>query len=83
MERDRPVLAKYANAFQIGHNNFEFVLDFGQFDREGGDSLVHTRIVTAPAYAKVLWELLGESLRQYEAEFGPIPRVDNEEPEQS
>lgn len=82
MERDGPELAKYANWFNIGHNNFEFVLDLGQFDMERRESLVHTRIITGPAYAKVLWELLGESLRRYEESFGPIPNAGSEEPEQ-
>jgi hypothetical protein len=81
MERDRPPLAKYANWFNIGHNHFEFVFDIGQFHTEGRDSLVHTRIVTGPAYAKVLWELLSESIRRYEDSFGQIPNLGPEEQE--
>lgn len=80
MDADRPLLARYANWFNIGHNNFEFVLDFGQFHAEEPNPLVHTRIVSGPAYAKVLAILLNESLDQYEAEFGPIPDAPGEEP---
>ena len=80
--RDGPLLAKYANLFNVGHNNFEFELEFGQFDAEEADALVHTRIITGPAYAKVLWQLLDESLRQHEETFGPMPDAGPEEPGQ-
>lgn len=73
MHGDQPLLAKYANWFNIGHNNFEFILDFGQFHSHEDNSVVHTRIVVGPAYAKVFAKLLGESLGNYESEFGAIP----------
>ncbi len=72
MAGDPPLLAKYVNWFNIGHNNYEFVLDFGQFHAAESDPLLHTRIVTGPAYAKALAELLSDSVRKYEAEFGRI-----------
>ena len=81
MDAGRPLLAQYANWFNIGHNNFEFVLDFGQFHAEELQPLVHTRIVAVPSYAKTLARLLNESLCKFEAEFGPIPDADGEEPE--
>jgi hypothetical protein len=62
---------KYANYFQIGHNAFEFLLDFGQKYSEGKREHFHTRIVTSPSYAKELLKVLGESLEQYEQTFGP------------
>jgi hypothetical protein len=80
MDGDRPLLGKYANWFNIGHNNFEFVIDFGQFNAEGENSIVHTRIVAGPAYAKVLATLLNESIRRYEESFGEIPDAGLEEP---
>lgn len=79
MNGDRPLLGKYANWFNIGHNNFEFVFDFGQFTPEEGNSVVHTRIVAGPAYAKVLATLLNESIRRYEESFGEIPDAGPEE----
>jgi hypothetical protein len=57
---------KYVNYFKVGHNAFEFVLDFGQSYLENEDPQIHTRIVTSPAYAKALLETLRESLAQYE-----------------
>ena len=42
---------RYANYFKIGHNAFEFVLDFGQLYPENGQEQIHTRIITSPIYA--------------------------------
>ncbi|MBV9500880.1 MAG: DUF3467 domain-containing protein [Acidobacteriaceae bacterium] len=56
---------RYANFFQVGHNEFEFLIEFGQQDRG-----IHTRIYVSPQYAHVLSELLAETLRQHELEFG-------------
>ncbi len=64
----------YANYFQVGHNAFEFVLDFGQCYPEDTEAWCHTRIVTGPAYAKVLAETLRKSLDHYEHTFGVIPQ---------
>ena len=35
---------KYANYFKVGHNAFEFVLDFGQYYPANGEAQFHTRI---------------------------------------
>jgi hypothetical protein len=65
---------KYANYFQVGHNAFEFVVDFGQMYSDGPREQIHTRIVTGPWYAKEFMELLEQSVEQYEEHFGPITR---------
>lgn len=68
-------LATYANQFEVGYNAFEFLFDFGQDYADGtGDAAAstHTRIVTAPAYAKVFLDLLDRSIVDYEAQFGAI-----------
>jgi hypothetical protein len=67
-----PHEARYANYFNIGHNAFEFILDFGQFYSNGERGHVHTRIVAAPGYAKALLMMLHESIDQYERTFGPL-----------
>jgi hypothetical protein len=56
---------RYANFFQVGHNEFEFLIEFGQ---QGGG--IHTRIYVSPQYAHALSELLIETLRQHELNFG-------------
>ncbi|HEX4320463.1 MAG TPA: DUF3467 domain-containing protein [Acidobacteriaceae bacterium] len=63
---------RYANHFQIGHNAFEVVLQFGQFYEEEKRVVMHTRIVTCPAYAETLLRLLSHSLAQYESSYGSI-----------
>jgi hypothetical protein len=67
---------KYVNYFEIGYNAYEFLLDFGQSfegDEPGGEESrsVHTRIITSPSYAKMLAEMLEQSILRYEETFGP------------
>jgi hypothetical protein len=65
--------SRYANYFKIGHNAFEFVLEFGQFYDDGEDRVtIHSRIVTSPTYAKHLLQTLSIALGQYEADHGDI-----------
>jgi len=66
------VEGKYANYFQIGYNTFEFLLDFGQLYADGRQERIHTRIITSPAYAKELLQVLWASIEQYEQKFGPL-----------
>ena len=63
---------RYANHFHIGHNAFEVVLQFGQFYEGNKQPVMHTKIVTNPAYAETLLQLLGQAMAQYESTFGPI-----------
>jgi hypothetical protein len=64
---------RYANEFQVGHNAFEVILRFGQFYEGYTQPVMHTRIVTSPAYAEVLLQLLSRAMAEYESTFGPIP----------
>jgi len=66
---------RYANAFQVGHSAFEFLLDFGQVSPESEQVQFHTRIITGPVYAKAFLETLRESIERYEQTFGAIPSV--------
>ena len=65
---------RYANSFQVGHNAFEFLLDFGQVAPESEQPHFHTRIITSPVYAKALAATLQESIHHYEQAFGTIPK---------
>jgi hypothetical protein len=67
---------RYANYFKVGHNAFEFVLDFGQFYPGSDNPRLHTRIVTSPIYARALANTMLESLCRYEETFGPVPRME-------
>lgn len=68
---------RYANYFKIGHNPFEFVLDFGQFYPESEKVELCTRIVTSPVYAKALLETLKESIEEYEKAHDIIKTLDH------
>jgi len=63
---------QYANYFKVGHNAFEFVIDFGQYYPETDQAKLYTRIITNPAYAKSLIETLKESIEGYEKSFEAI-----------
>jgi hypothetical protein len=69
---------RYANYFKVGHNAFEFLLDFGQFYPESEQAQLHTRVITNPIYAKALLEIIRESLDRYEQTFGAISQEDTE-----
>jgi hypothetical protein len=69
---DDPLVARYANFFQVGNNAAEFVLDFGQSYSEAEEGRLHTRIVTGPPYAKALLRLLQESIDRHEQTYGEI-----------
>lgn len=68
---DRQPERRYANYFTIGHNAFEFLLDFYLRYQENA-AVSQARIITNPAYAKQLLDLLRESIEQYERAFGVI-----------
>lgn len=73
--RDDETEGRYANYFQVGHNAFEFVMDFGQL-YPGKQGHVHTRIITSPPYAKELLKILQDAVEQYERQFGTADRTD-------
>lgn len=66
---------RYANYFKVGHNAFEFVIDFGQYYLETERAELYTRVITNPCYAKSLFETLGKSIERYEKTFGIIKEV--------
>jgi hypothetical protein len=79
MPNPEPLTAKYANYFQIGENALEFMFEFGQHYSGDPAPLIHTRIVTTPAYAQELLHLLQEALQRYEGQFGTLPKSDEPE----
>ena len=76
--RPRTLEARYCNYFEIGHNAFEFIFDFGQYHPEDSAAHMHSRIVTGPVYAKLLAGLLQDTLKRFEDEHGTIRAVDDE-----
>ena len=70
--RRRAPRAAYANYFEVAHNAFEFLVDFGQFDPNAAVVTMHSRIATGPAHAKLLTQLLADAVARFEAEHGAI-----------
>jgi len=70
--------ARYTNYFEVGHNAFEFIFDFGQYHPENSEARMHSRIVTGPVYAKLMAELLQDAVKRFEQEHGVIQPVDDE-----
>jgi hypothetical protein len=60
----RPRESRYANYFEIGFNPHEVIIDCGQYYAGDAKPLIHTRLITSPAYAQSLLELLRETLYQ-------------------
>ncbi len=75
----RKLEGRYSNYFKVGHNAFEFLVDFGQFYSESKEAHVHTRIITSPVYVKSLLETLQHSIEGYEEKFGLVQKPDFEE----
>ena len=68
---------RYSNYFEVGHNAFEFLLDFGQHYFEESQGWMHTRIITSPVFAKRLLEVLNRSLAEYERTHGRMPKEED------
>lgn len=74
------LLAGYANYFEVGHNAFEFLIDFGQIDPRSGDVNISSRLALGPTHAKLFARLLQGAIEKFEDEYGLIPAVRDEEP---
>jgi hypothetical protein len=68
------VEGKYANYLRVGHNAFEFIMEFAQVFAEAPGERVHTRIITSPAYAREMLRVLQRAVAEYEETFGTIPK---------
>jgi hypothetical protein len=71
----RAPLALYANYFEVGHNPYEFLIDFGQYRPETAEVVFHTRIAVSPTHSKLLTDMLNNAIQKHEIENGPIAGV--------
>jgi hypothetical protein len=71
----RAPLARYTNYFEVGHNPYEFLVDFGQYQPEAGNIVLHTRIALGPSHAKLMHEMLARAIHDYEAGNGAIAEL--------
>ena len=72
LQENNKLEGQYANYFKVGYNAYEFVIDFGQYYPGTEEAELYTRIITSPAYAKSLLEILRESIDRYEKSFKAI-----------
>jgi hypothetical protein len=70
--KDKKLEGRYANYFAVGYNAHEFIFDFGQNYSENDQAELHTRIITSPTYAQALFELLHQSIGEYQKAHGSI-----------
>jgi hypothetical protein len=78
---DRPhIIAGYANYFEVGHNAFEFLIDFGQIDPQSGAIRINSRLAVGPTHAKLFARLIGGAVTQYETQYGVIADVREDDP---
>ena len=68
----RALEGRYANYFKVGHNAYEFIIDFGQYYSENDPPGLYSRIITSPVYAKSFFKTLHESIHEFEESFGSI-----------
>lgn len=66
------VEARYTNAFCVGQNDSEFLLEFGQYDDTDDTEHFHTRVVTSARYAKAILITLHGALVDHEAIHGSL-----------
>lgn len=76
----RPALATYANYSEVGHNAFEFLIDYGQVRADADGIEIHSRIVTGPVQAKIFARLLTEAVSRFEEDHGAIPDLAQSDP---
>ena len=69
----------YVNYFEVAHNRYEFLIEFGQYrhgkEAEAGMSVIHTRLALSPPYAKMLSDLLTKATAEHEKAHGPIASI--------
>lgn len=76
----RTLVAGYANYFEVGHNPYEFLIDFGQVDPQRGAAVLNSRLAFSPTHAKLLMRFLERAVDQFEARHGTIADVHEDDP---
>jgi len=65
----------YANSVQVRMSVLDFKLVFGLVSNDSPEEITinnHNAIFLSPQQAKVLWNMLGQHLAQYEQAFGTL-----------
>jgi hypothetical protein len=70
---------EYANAMQVVHGKEEFVITF--FNIVPPSGRVCGKIIASPGHIKRMISVLGDNLKKYEAQFGPVEQAESPKPE--
>jgi hypothetical protein len=67
----------YSNLALISHRKEEFIIDFLFVDPQtqtpkGDQALLASRVILNPEHMKRLFQAIGENIKRYEKNFGPI-----------
>ena len=69
----------YVNYFEVAHNQYEFLIELGQYrpgrDDAAGTVGIHTRLALSPPYAKMLCDLVSRAVSEHERAYGSIPMI--------
>ena len=73
----------YSNLAIISHTPSEFYLDFAQLapGNHDGTAVVNSRIIMSPMHTKRLLAALADNLRKYEARYGEVEMLGDEQEE--
>ena len=72
----------YVNMARVFHNPTEFILDALFLPPQSTRAHVRSRTLMNPTHAKILHAALGQNIRLYEQNFGPIkvPKLGSDDP---
>ena len=71
---------QYANMALVNHTETEFTLDFIYVQPQQPKAKVRSRIITSPKHMKRLLLAMQDNIQKYEAKFGTIALLENENP---
>jgi hypothetical protein len=63
--KSKAPVGRYANHFAVNFSRCEFIFDFGQSYSQNGHAELFNKIITRPAYARELLEILRDSIARY------------------
>jgi hypothetical protein len=66
----------YANLAVISHSHAEFIVDFIRLLPNVPKAKVKSRIILTPQHAKMLMKALGENVKKFERQHGPIKDIE-------
>lgn len=77
---DEVASGQYANMALVNHTETEFTLDFIYVQPQQPKAKVRSRIITSPKHMKRLLLAMQDNIQKYEAKFGTIALLENENP---